>query len=80
MTMTTSPRPLTHAERGRLGGLSTARKHGSTHMEAIGRAGFWATVERHYGGEMEAYMNTLRRHSGPGEFDPLLGCHVLKAN
>lgn len=38
---------LSPAERGRLGGLTTARRHGREHMAAIGRRGGLATVTQH---------------------------------
>lgn len=68
--------PLTHAERGRLGGTATAQRHGSVHMEAIGRAGFWATVERHFGGDVQAYMQMLRTRRAAGQENATLGCRV----
>ena len=71
-----NPQPLTHAERGSLGGKTTAQRHGSTHMEAIGRAGFWATVEKHFGGDVAAYMQMLRTHRAAGQPSAALGCRV----
>ena len=37
---------MTPSERGRLGGLATAAKHGREHMAAIGRKGFKGLVKR----------------------------------
>lgn len=66
----------TAAERGSIGGRITFQRHGSVHMEAIGRAGFWVTVERYYGGDVCAYMQALRERQGKGQADPRLGCQV----
>ncbi|MDK2014693.1 MULTISPECIES: hypothetical protein [unclassified Deinococcus] len=68
----------TAAERGRMGGTATATRHGAVHMEAIGRAGFWATVERHYGGDHQLYMQALRDRQAKGQPDPALGCQVKR--
>lgn len=67
---------LSATERGRLGGQATAQRHGSVHMETIGRAGFWATVERHFGGDVAAYMRMLRTHRAQGKVSAVLGCNV----
>lgn len=69
---------LTAAQRGSLGGRATHQRHGSMHMEAIGRAGFQATVERYYGGDVQAYMNALRSHQAKGEYDPRSRCQVRR--
>ncbi|CAM4377339.1 hypothetical protein [Deinococcus marmoris] len=45
-------------------------------MEAIGRAGFWATVEKHFGGDVAAYMRMLRTHRAQGKESAVLGCSV----
>lgn len=68
----------TAAERGRMGGTATAARHGAMHMEAIGRAGFWATALRHYGGDPHRYMETLRRLKSKSEPDARLGCQVVR--
>ncbi|WP_221091203.1 hypothetical protein [Deinococcus aquaedulcis] len=68
----------TAAERGRMGGTATATRHGSVHMEAIGRAGFWATVKRHYGGDHLRYMQALRDRQARGTPDDDLGCQVKR--
>ncbi|RJF74599.1 hypothetical protein D3875_03395 [Deinococcus cavernae] len=73
---TSNTKPLTHAERGSLGGKATAQCHGSMHMEAIGRVGFWATVEKHFGGDVAAYMQMLRTHRAAGQPSAALGCKV----
>lgn len=70
--------PRTAAERGKLGGQATYQRHGSMHMEAIGRAGFETTVERYYGGDVQAYMDALRQRQAKGEHDPRLGCQVRR--
>lgn len=68
---------LTHAERGRLGGLRTSARHGQVHMEAIGRAGLHGGVQRYYNGDVGAYMAALRaRITTDAVFDPRLGCRV----
>lgn len=69
---------LTAAERGSLGGKTTHQRHGSMHMEAIGRAGFQTTVERYYGGDVQAYMNALRSRQAGGEYDPRSQCRVRR--
>ena len=68
----------TAAERGRMGGTATAARHGAMHMEAIGRAGFWATALRHYGGDPHRYMETLRRRQSRSALDSRLGCPVVR--
>ncbi len=67
---------LSAAQCGRLGGQVTAQRHGSVHMDAIGRAGFWATVEKHFGGDVAAYMRMLRTHRAQGATSAALGCNV----
>lgn len=79
MTQTTTTRKLSPAERGSLGGKATAQRHGSMHMEAIGRAGFWATVEKHFGGDVQAYMQMLRAHRAKGQENQALGCRVYQS-
>jgi hypothetical protein len=69
---------MTAAERGSKGGKTTAQRHGSTHMECIGRAGLYTTAERYYGGDVYAYMKALRDRQRRGEFDPRLGCQVQR--
>jgi len=70
--------PRTAAERGRLGGHTTYQRHGSMHMEAIGRAGFETTALRYFGGDVQAYMEALRQRQAKGEHDPWLGCRVQR--
>lgn len=69
---------LTPAERGRLGGQATYQRHGSMHVEAIGRAGFETTALRYYGGDARAYMDALRERQAEGQPDPRLGCRVQR--
>ena len=45
---------LTPAERGRLGGRATVRRHGLDHMRAIAARGGQAVVERHGAEHMSA--------------------------
>lgn len=47
------------AQHGRAGGLTTLERHGREHMQRIGRAGFWRTCERHYGGNPRDMVNAL---------------------
>ncbi|WP_034354863.1 hypothetical protein [Deinococcus phoenicis] len=68
----------TAAERGSIGGRTTFQRHGSVHMEATLRAGFWVTVLRYYGGDVQAYMDALRARQSKGEHDPRLGCGVQR--
>ena len=70
---------MTAAERGSRGGKATALRHGSTHMECIGRAGLPTTAERYYGGDVHAYMEALRERQRRGEYDPRLGCWVQRS-
>ena len=70
---------MTAAERGSKGGKTTVQRHGSTHMECIGRAGLYTTAERYYGGDVQAYMNALRSHQAGGEYDPRSRCQVRRA-
>ncbi|MFC5849631.1 hypothetical protein [Deinococcus petrolearius] len=70
---------MTAAERGSKGGKTTVQRHGSTHMECIGRAGLYTTAERYYGGDVHAYMEALRDRQRRGEFDPRLGCQVQRS-
>jgi general stress protein YciG len=46
---------------GRRGGLATVKAHGREHMRAIGRRGFQATTDRHYGGDRRRHLNALIR-------------------
>ncbi len=58
----TRGRPFTKANAaamGAKGGRRTAEKHGSLHMELIGRRGWWATVLKHWNGDPRAYMNYI---------------------
>jgi len=50
---------LTKAEAGRIGGMTTKKRHGIEHFRAIGRKGFQATCDRHYGGDRRAMLNKL---------------------
>jgi general stress protein YciG len=56
-------------ERGRLGGLATLFRLGREHMQAIGRKGFAATCNKHYGGDRRAMLNELIRR-GLASQDP----------
>ncbi len=44
---------------GAKGGKATVAKHGKAHMRHIGRLGFRATVDKHYGGDVKLALNTL---------------------
>jgi hypothetical protein len=44
---------------GHPGGSETHRKHGSSHMSAIGARGFQTTVQRYYNGDAAAYLEVL---------------------
>ena len=59
----------TKAEAGRKGGLATVREHGRRHMSAIGKRGFAATCNKHYGGDRRAMLNELIRR-GLAALDP----------
>jgi general stress protein YciG len=51
----------TAKDMGRKGGRSTFARHGTDHMQAIGRKGFQATCDRHYGGDRRDMLNELIR-------------------
>lgn len=51
---------LSKAEAGRIGGQTTARRHGVEHYRAAGRKGFLATVARHWQGDRQGYLRWLR--------------------
>lgn len=59
----------TAARFGRLGGLATVARHGTEHMRTIGRRGFQATTDRHYGGDRRRHLNELIRR-GLRALDP----------
>ena len=59
---TQTNRPLTHAERGRLGGRKTAERWGSDHMAEVGSRGALSTAERHFQGDAHAMMAQVRSH------------------
>jgi general stress protein YciG len=46
---------------GRQGGRATVARHGREHMAEIGRRGFKATCQKHYGGDRLAMLNELIR-------------------
>jgi hypothetical protein len=46
-------------EAGRLGGLATFHRRGPGWMARIGRLGFQATTDRHYGGDRRAHVLAL---------------------
>jgi hypothetical protein len=48
--------PLTHAERGRMGGRRTFELYGREHMSTIGRAGFQAITHFASGGRLGALV------------------------
>jgi general stress protein YciG len=62
-------RKLTKAEAGRIGGMTTKKRHGIEHFRAIGRKGFQATCDRHYGGDRRAMLNELIKR-GLASMDP----------
>jgi hypothetical protein len=51
----------TAARFGSKGGTSTYRRHGRERMQEIGRRGFAATCERHFGGSRRAMLDDLVR-------------------
>src|SRR5262245_18079017 len=53
---------MTRRQAGTLGGLQTLSRHGREHMRAIGRAGFNATVARHWQGDRAGYCEWLAQH------------------
>jgi hypothetical protein len=57
------------ADYGRRGGRVTAQRHGTAHMSRIGRAGFAATVKRHWAGDSAAFVDYLVRE-GRAATDP----------
>lgn len=49
------------ADYGRRGGHATVRRHGSEYMRRIGRRGFLATLQRHWKGDRESFLDFLTR-------------------
>ena len=62
MTKRPRRRKLSKAEAGRIGGKTTARRHGIEHYRAAGKKGFMATVARHWQGDAAGYVRWLRAH------------------
>ena len=52
---------MDRVEAGRLGGLTTAARHGRGYMSEIGAKGFQATTDRHFGGDRAAARAVLAR-------------------
>jgi hypothetical protein len=52
---------MTHAERGRLGGLETVRRHGREHMALIGALGFARLAAYARGGRKAALGRLVAR-------------------
>lgn len=59
----------TAAGYGHRGGASTFARYGREHMQAIGRRGFQATTDRHFGGDRRKHLNDLIRR-GLRALDP----------
>jgi hypothetical protein len=57
---------------GSKGGKTTVTRHGRTHMQRIGKRGFWATVHRHWNGDARAFVN-YRILLGLAATDPVPG-------
>jgi hypothetical protein len=53
-------RKLSKTEAGRIGGKTTARRHGLEHYRAAGKKGFMVTVARHWQGDAAGYVRWLR--------------------
>ena len=60
---------MSKAEAGRKGGKMTLKRHGRRHFIAIGKLGFTATCNTHYGGDRRAMLNELIRR-GLRALDP----------
>lgn len=65
----TKRKKMTKAQAGRIGGMTTRKRHGIEHFRAIGRKGFQATCERHHGGDRRAMLNELIKR-GLASMDP----------
>ena len=50
----------TAAQFGQRGGTTTVQRHGRAHMSKIGKAGFEATVHKHWNGNREACLRRLK--------------------
>jgi hypothetical protein len=50
----------TAASFGQRGGQTTVKRHGRAHMSKIGKAGFEATVQKHWQGNREAFLRRLK--------------------
>ena len=65
-------KPLTPAERGRLGGKATAAKYGSKHYQEIGRKGQQVTTEKYFDGNARLHHEWLAA-AGAAAQDDLSG-------
>lgn len=77
-------KPLSHAERGRLGGRATARKYGPDYMRRIGRKGGYATLEKHGPEHLrkigkKGFLTTLRKYFD-GDKQALIDDLVARGN
>jgi hypothetical protein len=54
------------------GGKTTVERHGTAHMEKIGRKGFDTTVARHFGGEAKSYVDYLHRRAHESQIEALI--------
>jgi general stress protein YciG len=67
--MTKKRKKMSMAEAGRIGGMTTKKRHGIEHFRAIGRKGFQATCDRHHEGDRRAMLNELIKR-GLATMDP----------
>jgi general stress protein YciG len=48
---------------GSKGGRTTFERYGKEHFREIGKRGFQATVNRHYGGDAQEYLRVQRKRA-----------------
>lgn len=68
-----TPRKLTRAECGRLGGLRTKERHGTEHFRRAGKLGFTAAARNRAAGNRKYNLDWLRargKMAAPPELSP----------
>ena len=60
---------MTKAEAGRIGGMTTKKRHGIEHFRAAGKKGFMVTCARHWQGDKAGYVRYLQALGLLAEFD-----------
>lgn len=52
------------AKHGSKGGRETVKRHGRDHMSRIGKDGYQAVIDKHFGGDESAYKKHLAEQCG----------------